>query len=284
MVRLGAWVEGMDADPSVLDRYAEQLGVPMDIAGIFRGPDDDWPYPGDVELGEGRTLLVSWHLDEKADLAGWAAGDQDGWLREAAARIQGHGGPVVLRPWAEMNGDWVGFQPTPRGAAPRPRGGTYEEFIGAWRHVVETVRSCGVTNVKWAFNPTADTYPQTTPVEALYPGDEHVDLLALDGYNWGEGRGLTWRSFTDIFAEQYARLTVLAPDLPVWIAETGCAEDPGHDKGAWWRQALRALGDDFPAVEALVLFDADKERDWRADSSPGALAGLREGLSAVAGG
>lgn len=79
------------------------------------------------------------------------------------------------------------------------------------RHVVDTVRGAGAGNVWWAFNPTADTYPRTTPVEAVYPGHGYVDVLALDGYNWGDGQGLTWRSFRDIVGEQYARLTALAP-------------------------------------------------------------------------
>lgn len=37
----------------------------------------------------------------------------------------------------------------------------------------------------------------------------------------------------------------------------------------------------FPAVQAVMFFDADKERDWRVDSSPRALAGLREAVGSL---
>lgn len=53
----------------------------------------------------------------------------------------------------------------------------------------------------------------------------------------------------------------------------------GQDKGRWWTEALASTS--FPAVTALVFFHADKERDWRLDSSPTALAGLRAGLAAA---
>lgn len=56
---------------------------------------------------------------------------------------------------------------------------------------------------------------------------------------------------------------------------------PGQDKGLWWQDMMGGLPTGFPAVQAVMFFDADKERDWRVDSSPRALAGLREAVGSL---
>lgn len=291
-IQFGAWVDGMDANPVLLDDAEVRLDVPMEIASIFRGDGDDWPYPNDELLGENRTLLVSWYLGNIASYYYWSSGQGDEFVRAQAAKLRNYGRPVVLRPWAEMNGDWEDFQPTASQDSAKPFGGTHQEFIAAWRRVVTTMRGEGANNVQWAFNPTTDTYAETTDIREVYPGDEFVDYTALDGYNWGDGKGLAWRSFADIYSEQYARLAEVAPGKPLWISEIG-SSDPhsvslaeqaigvpqGVDKGAWWRDALTTIERDFPLVEAVVLFDAEKERDWRSDSSTIALQGLREAIA-----
>ncbi len=291
-MKFGSWTEGMDANPALLDNTAKKLGTPLEIASIFRGANDEWPYPADEELGRNRTLLVSWHLGEIACFHDFASGKYDDFITQQALRLKEYGKPVVLRPWAEMNADWVDFQPTTPGAAPKEQGGTYDEFIEAWQRTVDVSRKAGATAVKWAFNPTTDTYTETTPIERIYPGNDYVDYLALDGYNWGDGNGLSWCTFGDIYGEQYARLTELAPERPVWIAEIG-SSDPqstspaehavtapnSANKGAWWNDALCTMQADFPAIEAVVFFDAEKERDWRIDSSRTALNGLRQAIT-----
>ena len=87
-----------------------------------------------------------------------------------------------------------------------------------------------------------DIYDGTTPVTSIWPGAGYVDVLGLDGYNWGTGGVFAWRSFGAIYAIQYARLVALAPTLPVWVCETGSKEptendgapiDPAHSKAAW---------------------------------------------------
>ena len=108
-----------------------------------------------------------------------------------------------------MNGDWTSFQPTPAGE--KEHGGTPEEFIAAWRYLVTYLRDRGATNLRWVFNPTTDTYEGTTDIRTIYPGDDYVDVLGLDGYNWGN-TGLSWgqwRTFEDIYREQYDRLVAL---------------------------------------------------------------------------
>jgi Glycosyl hydrolase family 26 len=288
-VVFGAYTDGMDASPRRLNDLSTMLRQSLSIASVFRGEGDIWPGPVEVALAANRTLLVAWYLDHHS-YGYWASAAARPELVAVARRVKAYGRPVGIRPWAEMNGDWQSFQPT---AAPTDGYATgYLAFQAAWRNLVNVFRAQGVTNVKWVFNPTTDTYAETTDVRRIWPGRTYVDVLGLDGYNWGTGGIFTWRSFADIYQTQYTRLVGLAPDLPVWICEVGCA-DPlssrnvvtaptGTSKALWWRDAALATGR-MPAVRAVVLFDVSKERDWRAVSSSTALAGLCGALTTMKG-
>jgi mannan endo-1,4-beta-mannosidase len=217
--------------------------------------------------------------------AEWSTGDHDAYLDQIAAAARAYPHDAYVRPWPEMNGDWQTFQPTADGS--RVHGGTYAEFRQAWRYVVTYLRDRGADNLRWVFNPTADTYAETTPVSRIWPGAAYVDVLGLDGFNWGKDAGWgRWRSFPQIFGEQYAELTALHPRAPVWICEVSSKEpltddgapvDTDRDKGAWVRTMFDHLG--MPRLRAIVWFDADKERDWRASSSRASARQWRRAMS-----
>jgi hypothetical protein len=284
-VALGAWVDGMDANPALLDTFDQTAGRATKIASVFRGYGEIFPGPADIALTAGgvRSLLVAWYLNVDR-FSGYTSGAHDSYLDQEAAAVRAYNGTVYIRPWAEMNADWVDFQPTTSGSA--QFGGTPAQFIAAWRHVVDRFRLDGVTNVRWVFNPTADTYVETTNVATIWPGTNYVDVLGMDGYNWGNGGILTWRSFYDIFSTQYDRLTALDASKPVWICEFGSKEpklndgapiDPSHSKAQWYRNALASRA--FSRVTTLVAFDANKERNWLIKSSPDTPPAIRAGLA-----
>jgi len=281
-VQIGAFVEGMQADPTRLKDFETLVGGRTDIASYYYGYGD--VFPGDLErtFAEGgrRKILLSWDMGPTR-FTEWSSGEHDSYLDQIAAAARGYDLPVFVRPWPEMNGDWQSFQPTADGS--RPHGGTYWQFKQAWRYVVSYLDARGATNLRWVFNPTADTYAETTPVDKIWPGAEYVDVLGLDGFNWGKDATWgTWRPFRDIFAQQYNKLTNLHPTAPVWICEVSSKEplvddgapvDPTRDKGAWIKTML--ADKTMPRIKALVWFHADKERDWRVNSSPSALIGTR---------
>lgn len=286
-VQLGAYVDGMQGRPAMLEEFERLIGGDVGIASVYRGLDESFPAELETELAADgrRKVLVSWHLDGTR-FSEWAAGKHDDRLDRLAAAAEAYPHKLWVRPWAEMNGDWQPFQPTATGD--RPDGGTYREFRQAWRHVVRYLRDQGVTNLRWVFNPTADTYAETTPVEKIWPGRRHVDVLGIDGFNWGEDdRWGRWQSFDRVFGPMYERLTALAPRSPVWICEFGSKEprtddgappDDQRRKGPWMRRALDRSS--MPRVKAMILFQAKKERDWRVESSPGSLRAIRGAMAA----
>ena len=284
---LGAYVDGMTHDPARLADFERMVGHRAGVASYYWGYGDVFPGPTELAFADGgrREVLLSWDMGP-TQFAEWTAGQHDDYLDTLVAAAASYPYDVHVRPWPEMNGDWQSFQPTAPGVSAREHGGTYREFKHAWRYVVTYFRSRGADNVKWVFNPTTDVYAQTTHVRRIWPGRAYVDVLGLDGFNWGSDRSWgRWQSFAKIFGPQYARLTRLHPTAPVWVCEVGSKEprvddgaprDRRRSKAKWVRQALRTKR--FERVEALVWFHEDKERDWRVNSSRGSLRALRAGL------
>ncbi len=281
-VALGAYV-GSDS-PGAVASFENVLGAHLAITSSFRGWGD--VFPDEVQRQQaagGHTLLVAWDLGASAvtRFSTFTSGVHDAYLAQEADAARSYGQPLYIRPWAEMNADWVAFQPT--SAGDRPAGGTPVQFIRAWRYVVTFFRNHGASNVRWVFDPTTDTYAETTPVRSIWPGTEYVDVLGLDGYNWGNGGVLTWRTFADIYALQYQRLIALAPTLPVWVCEfgskapnenDGAAVDPAHAKASWYSGMFSYLAR-ADHITALVMFDVGKERDWRIESDSATLSTMR---------
>lgn len=257
---MGAFVPGgVWRDQAALLDLEARVGRPFDVAHWFtswdHGFDDD---PVHALLAAGRTPLISWQ-PHGYDVRDIAAGHVDDYIRSWARGVRQSPGLVYLRPFPEMNGDWVDWNGDPEG------------LRAAWTHMAALFEAEGAHNVRWVWSPNVSDEPRTTAnrMENYYPGDAHVDVFGLSGYNWGNTRPyIGWRSFAEIMAGPYVRLTALGPH-PVWVTETASSEE-GGDKADWIRGMFTT--DDFPRLEAIIWFNEAKEADWRLESSSAALA------------
>lgn len=256
----GVW-QGM---APVLDLEAE-LGRRLDIVHWFTNWNNEaHPEMVVTAAAAGRRPLISWQ-PHHVDVRDIAAGRHDEYVRGWARDLASTGVAVYLRPFPEMNGDWVTWNGDPEG------------LVLAWRRMVELFREEGAHNVLWVFSPNVTDEPRVASnrMELYYPGDEYVDVLALDGYNWGTTRPWTaWRPFEEVFASGYARVTALGPQ-PVWFAELASSTD-GGDKASWVQSMLDSTA--FPRLEAIVWFDERKEADWRMVADPRVADAFRAGL------
>lgn len=147
-----------------------------------------------------------------------------------------------------------------------------------YRYVVRLFQKADADNVVWVFCPNSESVPNASydpnaswnRIEAYYPGDALVDVLGMDGYNWGTTQTKTkngwdshWRTFADTFRPAWETLRRLAPDKPICVFETASVKQ-GGDKATWIRNACHT------ALEwnlvGLVWFQANKEYDWRINS------------------
>ena len=276
-IALGAYIPGASEHPGLIDGFAHQAGRKPVIVLSYK----NWSsLPFDRAEFEsiwrrGAVPMITWEpwtsRGRGFPLRAIAAGRFDRYLRRAAGSARLWGKPLFVRFAHEMNGNWY---PWGRGVG----GNTARDFRKAWKHVVDLFRFHGATNVKWVWSPNEDS-GGNFQFGPLYPGDEWVDWVALDGFDFGGSVG--WPSFTTIFGSTYDRLARLT-DRPMMIAETG-VNDEGGDKAAWIASALRREAPRFSRLRALVWYDADKPNgDFLIDSSPGSLAAFRRAVSSPA--
>jgi hypothetical protein len=283
----GAYVPDLPAGRTGLPALEAKLGTKLEVASaftdwdyVFGGANDRWMADNGT-----RKVVYSW---EPFDLrfAQIAGGAKDAYLQRVADSMNAYPYTIYVRPWGEMNANWSSWQPTPGGE--KRDGGTPAEFKAAWQHTVSFFRDRHVDNLKFVFNPDASDFPDNTRIPSIWPGAGYVDVLGIDGYNWGieASSGNTWREFDAIFTKMYGILTGLHPTAPVWITEVGSKEptksdgapiDAAHSKGQWFANMLSSTT--FPRVEAMAYFSTQKERDWRIDSSDASLAALRSQLA-----
>jgi len=222
----------------------------------------------------GRAPMLTWEPWERGGgpaqprfrLSRIADGEFDGYVVRWARALRDAGTTVFLRPMHEMNGTWYPWGGTVNGNTP-------EDYKRAWRRLRGLFDEHRADNVRWVWSPNATDVPDRSNnlFELYYPGDDYVDVLGVDGYNWGAAMKHYggWRSFEDVFADACRRLELLGPQ-PIWVAETA-SDSTGGDKAAWVRGMLAAAVH-MPRLQAIVWFDVDKERDWRACAPPGTEA------------
>ncbi len=187
-------------------------------------------------------------------------GNYDAYITKWAQDSKTWGNPYFLRFAHEMNASNYPWNEQKNGNKPG-------DYAKAWKHVHDIFTAQGVNNVTWVWCPNVE-YAGTTPLEGLYPGDNYVDWVCMDGYNGGTALNWGgWQSFSQIFSTTYNHLQQLASSKPVMIGEFASAE-AGGSKADWIADAYSTqVPTNFPNIKALVWFNANTDTDWRIESS-----------------
>lgn len=198
------------------------------------------PWLADFESGRRPALPLRGTRDTHG-LAAVARGAYDFYVDAWAAEAARFKRPFFLRFAHEMNDPYR----YPWG----PQNNTKEEYIAAWRHVVERFRLAGAQNVVWVWSPHV-AYPYW---ELYYPGPDYVDWVATGALNFGPiAQWSQWWTFDEIFGAKYAMLASFGK--PVMVAEFGSLA-VGGDRVEWYRRVLTDLPTRYPAVHALLFFN-----------------------------
>lgn len=206
---------------------------------------------------------------ERNGLTAIAGGEYDFYIDEWAKAAARFDTPFYLRFAHEMNDPYR----YPWG----PQNNTKEEYIAAWRHTVDRFRLAGANKVIWVWSPhVAYEY-----WDLYYPGDEYVDWVATGVLNYGPiAQWSQWWSFDQIFGSKYARLARF--NKPIMLAELGSLS-VGGDRAAWYRGALQALPQRYPAVRAALFFHSKDDQTVTYQKVDWTITGDTAALSAVIG-
>lgn len=234
------------------------------------------------EIADGsREIPQSGADDVTADeyIDSWATGVCE--LSEASEQ------PILMRPMHEMNGGWftwgISYQ-TDDGEYPNSN----ESFREAWITIYDAFRDrCGPENVQFIWSTNHFSTGKGASYTGAYPGDEYVEYVGLDGYNWGGHEDWGWATFDSLFKDVYCAVTDTT-DLPIVLAEWGSVEK-GGDKAEWMRRAFeRIRSGEYKQIVGSIYFDQAKyEREsdsfveWNIDSSPESLEAYRQGIDAL---
>ncbi len=232
----------------------------------------------------GMLPMITWEpWDDEAATAdgdggrGWAEyslsrivrGSFDRYLHKWAVSLRKWGHPVAIRFAHEMNGSWYPWSEGVNGNGPG-------EYVAAWRHVWSIFQRAGATNVIWVWSPNV-TFPGSTPLEQLYPGDAYVNWIGIDGYN--AGTALPWGGwvmFEELFGPTIQEIRLFT-DKPILLAEVGAAEK-GGSKAEWISDFFHSLSK-RPEIIGFIWFEARKQADWRIVSSEASRAAFAAGVA-----
>lgn len=295
IIYLGMWTEGLwdeatqTLHPEKLTNLETLIGKKVAIAHIYRG----WEALASPSLLTDLQTLDShgWrpmisanpYFFDKCQANGQilykaiATGNCDDFIRSAAQNISKFGKPMFLRFAWEMNINSMEWGVNRTGSSP-------DDFITAWRHMHDIFASEHAQNVLWVFSPNTEASGSLT-YATIYPGDDYVDWLGLDGYNWGNTQAWsTWQTFEDVFSASYSHIHALAPAKPIMLAETNTTDQRG-DKPAWYLDMLqKQLPTNFPQVQAVVFYNEDRTVkegvNWLITSSDQALKAFKLGIQA----
>lgn len=204
-------------------------------------PDDDRNIAQLIANGEYGHEIGEWAWK----LSEWVrGGEQEGDRR------------LYMRFAHEMNADWY----------PWGSGVTPGEYVDMWRSVHDAFESLPFDRhtLQWMWAPNSDDFGEHA-AEEYYPGDEYVDWIGIDGYNFGDEMPETgWRGPEAVFRPMLERLRSIA-DKPIAFPEfaSGSYRNGRHrpeDKDDWIRNVYALIRE--MDVKMHCWFDQDKETDW----------------------
>jgi hypothetical protein len=216
------------------------------------------------------------------------SGDYDNTIITFATQIKNWEQPLLFSFAGEMNGDWAGWS----GAKNFGPGcsqtytetsdlyGQYgcvtetiecadgpERYRDMYRHIHDIFATEGVTNVTWVWVVNHESFPDDgvhlwNQLTNYYPGDAYVDVISVDGYNWGRDELGGWRTFDEVFSETLTILSNTYPTKPLIIGEFASAEGTTPiSKANWITNAYSSITSTWPSIKAVVWYNSPKGGD-----------------------
>jgi len=204
-------------------------------------------------------------------------GKWDGYIRRWAQGAKAVHGPVMIRPFHEMNGYWYPWSGFTNSNTPAL-------FRKAWIRVWTIFKNEGATNVTWVWSVNWASSPNTYENRwaVYYPGAAYVNWTAISGFNWGTSRpGSRNMSFEDIYSKPLAYLRTLKK--PIMIAEMACTTQ-GVNKPSWIATTYHRIRFHHPEIKAVVYYDHNETNSlgtqyWRIASTSASLWAFRDAIN-----
>ncbi|MCQ4196474.1 glycoside hydrolase family 26 protein [Streptomyces parvulus] len=260
----GAFVPHDKSDLAAKVRgYEEKVGRRLDIVYTYHDMsavtetrlEGQLLTPQEQRVGEDRMLLLSWESKwwggTKGQQPTWkeiAAGDLDESVIDVQARR--------VKEYGQRTGRKVFLSFDLEMDTRTPDNGTPADYVRAYRHLHDRFRELGVDNVVWTWIITG-YLNHGDLFERMYPGDEYVDWIGYNQYNYYLCHKTGWLSFaqTQYATHDWIRAHI-SDDKPLMLSEFGSAADPERPgRQADWYDGVPRVLKDLEGVKAALQWN-----------------------------
>lgn len=152
--------------------------------------------------------------------------------------------PFIFRPWHENSGNWFWW-----GTANCSK----EEYLGLWNMTQDYINASLGDYIVWSYSPSYNGQWTEELYMSRYPGDDRVDLLGDDKYQWG--------SEEDFKVDINYNLTTLMAIAKkhgklMALTEIGYANSPDS---TWWTRVVQPVVEKYPVCYLLPWRNYMKE-------------------------
>jgi hypothetical protein len=280
----GIFMPGVPTDMNLLKELEARLGKTFSTIIFYSFFDDSFPEDQLRNALEGGVVpQIVWepwlNNHEGIGLQSVLEGKYDAYIDSWIEGFKNLEEKVFLRLGHEMNGWWYPWS----GAQNNKDTALYIAF---YRYVADRFKSSGVTNVIWTWciltMPNSYQWEEWNKQYNYYPGDEYVDWIGINGYNWGsefnDPDAVVWNDFDEIFKATYEDVVARYPGYPIMIGEISCDAKNG-DKAQWVSDTYKNIKENYSSIKGIVWFNVNKEKDWRVDSSEAVFEAFRNAIA-----
>jgi hypothetical protein len=244
-----------------LDNLEASLGRKMAIEHWYEPWGKVFPdWRENYNFSRGRIPMISWGKTYTNEIN---LGYHDAYIRARADGIRSLGKPVFLRWFWEMDGNRnTGYAGSPA------------DYIAAWKRIRAIFAQQGATNVAWVWCPNASAF-EAGKAQTFYPGDEHVDWVCADGYNY---TNYPDSPAYDSFLEKFTAFNdwAVSRGKPAMAGEYGAMYMGPGERARWINEARQALKTRLTGMMAVVYFHSYAEYNWQLTSEPDAFDAFRQ--------
>ena len=165
-----------------------------------------------------------------------------GWLKRVADFLltlkdaKGNPIPVIFRPYHENNGSWFWWGQNLC---------SDEEFHALWNMTQDYINNVLPTNLLWSYSPNLQGNWTEEAWLKRYPGDDRIDLIGEDAYQWGMEADFVASLNADL-----ALITSIAQQHGKLIALTECGYQNSPD-ATWWQRVFKPVIEQYPVCYFL---------------------------------
>lgn len=152
--------------------------------------------------------------------------------------------PVIFRPWHENNGSWFWWG---------QKNCSDEEYHELWNMTQDYINSQLPTSIVWSFSPNLQGNWTEEEWMKRYPGDDRVDLIGEDAYQWG-----TEADFKRQLDADLQLLTQICEKHDKLLAMTECGYQNSPD-ATWWQRVFKPIIEKYKIAYFLPWRNYKKE-------------------------